>query len=57
MREARERETGLLVAVKEITKLVPDDIADDVRAQVFDEYDLLQRCRVGGVPHRESPPC
>eukprot|EP00038_Savillea_parva_P001062 m.101057 g.101057 ORF g.101057 m.101057 type:complete len:484 (+) comp10372_c0_seq6:61-1512(+) len=51
VREAREKATGRVFAVKQISKMTSHAYADDVRAQVFDEYDLLQRCRVDGRPH------
>eukprot|EP00037_Helgoeca_nana_P027792 m.321759 g.321759 ORF g.321759 m.321759 type:complete len:495 (-) comp27594_c3_seq5:93-1577(-) len=51
VREAKHKGTGEIYAVKQINKMAAHDLADDVRAQVFDEYDLLQRCRVDGKPH------
>lgn len=63
VREAKHKGTGETFAVKQISKMTSHDLADDIRAQVFDEYDLLQRCRMDGKPHREtshpphSPPC
>jgi serine/threonine protein kinase len=57
VREAKHKGTGEIYAVKQINKMAAHDLADDVRAQVFDEYDLLQRCRVDGKPHREPPHC